>query len=61
MTAMEAQTEIGVASGTFWAWVRRGVLLPTGKDDQGRKLFYREHVELLWNTRRKRAVRSLTT
>lgn len=60
MTAMEAQAEIGVASGTLWAWVRRGVLLPVGKDDQGRKLFYHEHVELLWRTRRKRPARSLT-
>jgi hypothetical protein len=53
MTAKEAQTAIGVACGTFWASVRRGVLLPTGKDDQGRKLFYREHVEMLWGARRK--------
>ena len=61
VTAMEAITEIGVTSGTFWAWVRRGILLPIGQDDQGRKIFYREHVELMWNTRRKRSARSLTT
>lgn len=61
VTATEAQTEIGVTSGTFWAWVRRGILLPVGQDDQGRKIFYREHVELMWNTRRKRSARSLTT
>lgn len=60
VTAVEAQSEVGVSNGTFWAWVRRGVLLPVGRDDRGRKLFYYEHVELLWNTRRKRPARYLT-
>jgi Helix-turn-helix domain len=47
ITARDAEARLGIRRDTVYAWVRRGKLQEVGRDDQGHRLYYREHLLVL--------------
>lgn len=47
VTATEGATRLGIKRGTVQGWVHRGRLQPVASDEQGRPLYFLDHVSFL--------------
>ena len=58
MTMPDAAAVLGIKESTLRGWVHRGRIGPVGRDEQGRQLYYVDHLKLLRDNPRARIRRT---